>query len=42
MVWPALFNLSLHLTIWNLEVTAGSSAATLDPDDKSFTLEMIE
>lgn len=38
----ALHYLILHPVLWNLDVKAGSLATTVDPDDKSFTVEMIE
>lgn len=35
-------HLYLHPAIWNLDMMAGSQAATIDPYDKSYTLKMIE
>lgn len=42
MMCHALHYLILHPVLWNLDVKAGSLATTVDPDDKSFTVEMIE
>ena len=42
MVCNDLLYLILHPALWSLDVMAGSLAAILDTDDKSFTLEMTE